>query len=457
MQNSADIIRKIEEQFPVEIITTNGLPVWQFLRNIYADRLEKKELLYPKMKSTKIRNGLFNYFWQRQNRKKQFSAMLFTDTLEERTIDGKITDKIAHPLLQYFGNDILIINHSLGKRHRNISDYAHRYYQDIQAFTIPAKFKQKYETIENKHLLTEINQYCQFSLDFQKFVNSFFALARIFQHRFVKVSPKIIFINCYFSLVHQAVILGAKRQKIKTVELQHGIISKMLTPYFPPKSIGKETFPDFFLSYGKSEKKRMSTSFILEENIIPVGNFYLERIKNQTADDATRAYFDDLHQNYQKIITISSQNTIEKKLLAFIPNVAKRLPDVGFVFVPRKYEKFSNPQNLPQNIIINSAVDLYWNARFSDIHATVFSSFALESLFLGTPTILIDLDGLAVAYYSEILGSNPVVIFAKTPEDFVKIVENWKLPSKKEIEQTAESLFAKNNEATIRRFLDELL
>jgi len=456
MKHQADIIRDIEENFAVETIIANGIPVWQFLRNIYSDALEKKQYPSKKTKWTKNINGISNYFWQWGNRKKQFSAVLFTDAMEERIVDGEITDKIAHNLLNFFGENILVVTNFLGKKHREISEYAHQYYLSTQAFTIPAKLTNKRIKIENTHILKEINQFCQTSVDFQKFVNSFFSLTRVFRKQFVQISPKIIFVNCYFTIVHQAVIYAAKKQDIKTVEFQHGVISQNQSPYFPVKPLGNETCPTFLLSFGESEKDRISPLFIQKENVFSVGNFYLERIKNQTANEKTKKYFNDLRQKYAKTITVSSQNIIENQLFTFIQNVAEILPNVCFVFVPRQYGNFSIPQNSLQNIIINPKVDLYWNARFSDFHATVFSSFASESLFLGTPNILIDIEGLAKSYFSDIFAENLSVKFVQTPEEFASEIRNWQPPPKSKTEKSSEYLFAKNNEKSILRFLEEI-
>ena len=76
-------IDNVESKYPVETIIAEGVPVWEFLRNIYSDRLFKVLCHYKEEKrhiSLKyISDTLYNYFWMHQNRNKNFQiSLLYT-------------------------------------------------------------------------------------------------------------------------------------------------------------------------------------------------------------------------------------------------------------------------------------------------------------------------------------------------------------------------------------------
>ncbi|MBT3299593.1 MAG: hypothetical protein HN913_03345 [Candidatus Marinimicrobia bacterium] len=452
MKYPANIIRSIEDQEPIESISAQGLKIWPILRNVIFDRLEKREIERKKTGIKKVFSSLQNYFWQVKNRNKHFSALLFTDSLEEQRIDGKISDKIAHNILKELGDDILLVTNTLGEKHKQIQKYAHPHCLNTSYFTLPAKWAKKISPIENGQILKSINQTLNLDIDFQDTINLFFTYVHIFDAYLLKAKPNNIFINCSYSILHQALNYSAKKQDIQTIELQHGVISKMQSPYMPSKDISRKTYPDCFLSFGRDEKDRISPNFIPSKNIYPIGHFYLERMKNKIFDKKTENYFKSLYDKYEKIITISSQETIEKELFNFVKKASERLPHVGFIFVPRKDHTFSFKNKLPENIILNSKIDLYTNTRFSDFHSSVYSSFASEALFLETPNIMINIQGLSRAYFSDVFKNNALVKFVETPEEYANLIQNW-MPNQSEFKERNDQLFEQNNFEAVQKFM----
>jgi hypothetical protein len=67
------------------------------------------------------------------------------------------------------------------------------------------------------------------------------------------------------------------------------------------------------------------------------------------------------------------------------------------------------------------------------MHATVFSTCAIESLSLGVPNILIDIDGLSTKHLLPLLGENKANSYVETTHDFVQNIENMTYLSKEEI------------------------
>ena len=457
MQTSL-IINKIEKQHAVDKIIVGGVPVWQFLRNIYADELNRVQfhsLVNNKRRDWGyIKSVLSNYFWGRPNRKKHFPAVLFTDTLEERWVNGLKTDKLAHSLLIKMGNKILVVLDPLNNKHSPISDYFHPNYLSIYNFILPAKFRWKKFSCQNLHILEKIEEEIGVQIPYQDRIKQFFCYVEVFHMWIIKTAPNIIFVNCYFSLRHQALIYAAKQNNVVTAEFQHGIISKAQTAYNIGKNIGKHSFPDYLLSFGEMEKGQVSQNFVSCNNIIPIGNYYLEYIMEKKTTPQIEKLFATLRQNYNRIILISSQEEFDEKLMSFLSEAADRLPDVAFLFFPREYKKLLHTIIKPDNLLIQPYFDIYQCCKYCDYHSTVFSTFASESVYMGIPNIFINLNGLSKFYYSAIFSSSMIVKFADEVNSYVKIINEWNQPGIEEVKVAAQLLFRANHPHHIRDFIE---
>lgn len=455
------MIKEIENNYPVEDITANGIPVWQFLRNIYAYELEKKHYPYFDLKKTRgvkfVKNALINYYWGKHNLVKHFSAVLFTDVLEERILNGKKIDKLAHGLITKMADEILIVLDPVGKKHASTTDYFHPHYMSIYNFILPTKLKWTKYKINNFHLLIEIEKDLELQLRYHAKVNHFFYYFEIFNKWIKKAQPKIIFINCYFNLKHQALICAAKQNKIATVELQHGIISDGQTAYTIEKDIGRHTFPDYLLSFGEVEKKYVSENFLSRDKIIPIGNYYLEQMKDKNANHETYEFASLLRKKYKKIILVSSQTLIETQLIEFLSLAAMELPHTVFIIVPRRGKKISGLVSVLDNLLIQPDIDIYQFATFCNYHSTVFSTFASESLFMGIPNIFININGLSASYFLDMFFGNPAVKFSVNVKSYVKIINEWNPPDNSSIMKMSKELFVDSNNNMIKNLIEKTI
>ena len=103
--------------------------------------------------------------------------------------------------------------------------------------------------VENQKILDLIIS--DIKIDCHYYIKLFFIYVRVFDVWLKKTKPETVFINCYYSLFHQALIYACNNIGIKTVELQHGLISEGHTQYSPIKNIGRETFPKYLLTFGE--------------------------------------------------------------------------------------------------------------------------------------------------------------------------------------------------------------
>ena len=458
MQTSL-IINEIEKKYPVDKIIANGVPVWQFLRNIYADELNKIQFHQVAIKGKRgfgyLINIFSNYFWGITNMKKHFPVVLFTDTLEDRWVNGLITDKLAHNLLIKMADKILVVLDPINNKHNPISDYHHPNYLSIYNFVLPSKFRWKKIRFQNLQILKKIEIEIGVHIPYQERIKQFFHFVEVFQIWIIKTAPKIIFVNCYFSLRHQALIYAAKQNKVITAEFQHGIISKAQTAYSIGKNIGNHTFPDYLLSFGEMEKKQVSKNIISCNNIIPIGNYYLEYNIRENMNRSPKQLLSTLRKQYDKLILVSSQDLIENDLLEFLSLAAIELPNTVFIFVPRRGKRTSKWMPSIENILILPDIDIYQYCSFCDFHSTVFSTFASESVFMGIPNILININGLSKSYYSEIFSDISVVKFADDVKSYVKIISEWHPPKTEEVKTMVKQLFTSNHQRHLADFIEK--
>jgi hypothetical protein len=455
------LIKEVEEKYPVESIRSCGLPVWQFLRNVVFDELYN--IRYPNAlydsnsPLVRLRNAIYNYNWGKVKKDKKYNALLFTDFLEERILEGKRIDKLAYNLTKEMSDNLLIILDPIRNKHEKISEYYHQNYISIYKFLVSARIKSKTQKIKNKSILSDIEKELKLVTSLEKKVNQFFCFVKIFENWFFSIQPQFIFINCYFSLRHQAIIYAANKMGIKTVELQHCNISKAQVPYQLSKNIGRDTFPDYLLSFGEIEKKLVSTEFIPKENIIPIGNFYLERMNQITPSIEVKLIISELRRSFDKIVLISSQKVIHIRLNKFLVKVCRLLPHIAFLLILRKNEKKQFLTNQPNNLFVIQEGNLYELCHLCDYHSTVFSTFAAEAAFMGKPNVFINIDNLSNFYYSEIFANNPGVKFTNTPEKYVEILKNWEPASKKKIKKLSKTFFSENNYTKIKMLFHSYL
>ena len=452
------VINKIEKKYPIEMIIAESLPAWQFLRNVYANKLHKMYFLEESKnlnRVSNITNTLSNILWEKQNRRQHYPAVLFTDVLEERPINGLISDKLAHNILSILKDQILVVLDPLGERHKSVSEYFHSDFLSIFSFVFSAKFKIKKIKIENSQFLDAIERELGLNIPYEKLVNQFFQYAEAFQHWIRQTNPKVIFINCFFSLKHQALIYSAKKHNVITAELQHGIISKAQTAYMPQKKMGNQSFPDYLLSFGELEKSLVSPYFISSEKIIPIGNYYLENILSKNNNPQTEEIISSLRGTFKRVILISSQKLIEHDLILFLLEASEKLSDTAFILVPRRQQEIFRLKAKPKNLLVKPDINLYQSCQLCDFHSTVFSTFAAESIYMGIPNILINLNNLSEGFFSEFFSSHAGVKFVNKVEEYVETIKTWNPPDRVEIKKMSLDLFAKDNRDKIKLFLKD--
>ncbi len=469
--SAVDWLKEIEASYPVEKIRAGGFPIWQLLRNDYARAFyEKVELggvsAEPKGKTIKQRLArlrslsimLANVFWQIGNFLYKPRYVLFTDVLESRIIEGRLSDKIAHRLIQLMEDDLIVVLNPLGQRHRNVRDYSHSLFFSEMIFRLLGKLNRGSHSIENRDILEEIERSQGIHVPYENRVNDFLAYAGAVEKYFACVRPKLVLVDCYYGSLHQAVIHAAHRLGILTVELQHGIINDRTFAYSPSRDFGRESYPDYILTFGAHVRPFLSPFFIDPARVCEIGSFYLEHVEsNLSRNEKLRKYFENLRKGGGKVVCITSQWTVEEELITFAKQVAAGRPRDHFFFIPRVFDKdYEKAYGFPPNMVVNQDFDFYQYASQCDFHATVYSTCALEAPFFGTPNIMINLRNLSRYHYAKILTDDGVARFADTPETMQELIETWEPLPREAVKERGGYFYKRDHRANVIEALKKI-
>jgi len=461
-----NFIKEVEKTYNVSSITVNGVQVWPFLRTSYYSAYGNKYKfnggkgrlsIGSKIKRVK------NVFYGWENLLKKYDFLVFSDTLEKRLVDDKYIDKIAESLILELGEDnVLLIENPVNGSHFRRSEIATNNIISLDLFHIFCyqPFLIKKINIDNEWILKEINKKYRLNINYHRVTTRFFCCERLFKLFYKIYKPKAIFINCYYSLTHQAAIYAAKKMKKLTIELQHGIINNKHPAYNVFVSLDKSFFPDYLFAFGDYVKEIFDKEnyFIEKENVIPVGYMYIDYINNEyKPSKETINLFNNFRRKYKKIVAISSQWALENKLIDFLKKSASLSKDILYIFVTRNVNKDYSSVNFPENIIILKHLDVYQIIKEADFHSTLWSTCALEAPALGVPNILINIDGFAKEYYSNLLTNRDVTRFVDTPEEFVDIILNWQVKPKEEIKKLHGNFYKQNHKSCLKKALQKII
>jgi len=440
-------LQNIEKKYPVGYIKYKNENIWGFLRlKYYWNMLEpitsvkkekKKESFFKKI----IKNSFYGFRHWFNN----YDYIFFSDTQERTLIAGQYIDKSFEFIIDSLDQDKCLYVDLPNPKHFKQSSIPTKHIVSrrlIDLFISIAIKITKRKRIDLT-LLDRINEENNININYKKIIHSFEISVLVYSLLLRIYKPKAIFISCYYC--NQAVIKAANNLNILTIESQHGIIDKSHDAYYPNVAVDKSFFPDILLTFGVYDKNLISQNpFNPFDTIIPIGRYNLELLsKSSIARDLLL-----LTRKYIKIVSISTQYTIEDELARFVKKLALMDPNIGFIFSLRHYEKeYYCKYQMPSNVyLFKDEYNCYDILRCSDIHMTCYSSCALEALFFNKPVCLVDINGLA-SKYVKIKSKNIYKIL--TPKDFFRI--NFKY------EQEKIELYIRDHKIKVKKLLKEVL
>jgi len=440
------------------------MEVWPFLRipyyfaysNKYDFNIEqqKKTSLWTKIKRVK---NVFYGFW---NLFKKYDYLVLSDVLEIRLMNGRYVNKLAEFLMSELGKKrVLLIENPEDSSHLKRSKLSTKNIISSDFFLVfryLPLWKRRF-IINNEVILKEINSKYNLNINYRMLISRFICNKNLFRLFFRAYKTRLVFISEYYNSMYQAAIYTAKKLDIKTIELQHGIINNKHPAYNVFVKLDKSFFPDYLFAFGDYVKNVFDEDnyFIKKDDVLPIGNMYIDYINNEyKASEETIKMFSNFRKKYKRIVAVSSQRPIENKLIDFLKKSASLSKNVLYIFVPRDVNKNYSNANFPENIILLKNLNVYQIVKEANFHATVYSTCALEAPALGVPNILINIDGMARKYYSDLLMNRDVTRFVDTEEEFVDVILNWHTRIKKEIMDLHNGFYKQNHKESLKQALE---
>ena len=462
-------IRQVEENYDVAQIKVGHMQVWPFLRWSYCtagDRQNARGEYKANAGKAHRFSKLKNAFYGGVPRLRKYDYVLFTDTLELRKVKGQYVDKVAEGLLRYLGKDrFLVLERPVDGFQIPRNMLSMKNVLSLELFNIISALLRrlllidKRISIPNEHVLESIERDFGLSVNYRGVITGFISQLLLFKLLFRIIRPRMVFVNCYYCSQHQAAIRAAKELGIVTVELQHGIITKAHPAYNVFASLDRRFFPDYLFSFGKYVRNYQT--YIEPERVLPVGSYYIDYLnKYYQMSECHLRQFHRFRTKYKKIVAVSSQDTVQEELLAFLKEAAVLDKSILYLFIPRRPKRFSVTESLPNNIKVGRDIDLdldvYEAIIAADFHVTVYSTCAIEAPALGTPNILIDIEGKAQKYYADLLGDTEITRFVDTPQQLVSVIAHWDPPDQGKI-QKRQKLFCMDYEQSVKMAMEKVL
>lgn len=252
----------------------------------------------------------------------------------------------------------------------------------------------------NINLTAKLANYISFkftnNIDFESLIEEtinsngkyFQHLENILNRTLSNISPKIIITANELLTEHRSAILVGKKLGIKSITLQHGLISSISKNY-------REMIADLILVYGNSSKKTLLDMGVDDEKIEVVGSLVMKNTKNIIINE------NKLISKINVLVAMSGFGNSTSfnhhiSLIEAINDVATKLPNIKFNLKLHRKDNIELYKNITaKNIQIISENDLLkTNKTFIDLvndndamltttSASMFDAFLLKKTVLG--------------------------------------------------------------------------
>jgi len=413
-----NLLSKIEnENINLSKIKLKGEEIWVFLRvKYYFSFLGKKQNWKPNKQGNikKKLHYLSTMFYGFNNWFRNYNYIIFSDSSQRKLIDGKYQDKLTEYIWEKLDGNTLFIelpnihhkNIDTVKSNNIVSRIPIVALINLLKFFLPKYKHREIDDVEDKYNLKN---------NYTKWLQEFFAGITVYKILFGIYKPKAIVVTNYYYNID--VIISAKKQGIKVIETQHGVIGNSHFAFNINQSYSGDYFPDTMLLFGNDDKAIIDKKGLVGKSY-SVGHYYIDYINN--GFNKTKKWI-DLLSRYKKSIAVSLQLESGKLILDFIKTVALQKKDFVFLIAVRQDFQREILDQIPENILFPSDLDCYQIIKHCDFHSSIYSTCVQESLALGKINILIDLDNIAKKYYSHL--PNTFIVDYKNHNKYIKTIE----------------------------------
>jgi hypothetical protein len=407
------VVRKFGQTFQIYPILKSR---W-FHRSIMGKELLKEKNLNELIFQIKsIFYGFFNFF-------RRYDNWVFSHSADRELINGRQVDKLFDYLANKPEKKTLLFELRLFKIYKR-KDVASKYVVSKSPIILLEEIvlrllKKRYNT-ENEYILKEIEKEMGVKIDYDSLIRKHLAQYIIMKWvlKFAP-NPSIVFMSVSYS--HFGYIRAFKEKNIRVIEMQHGLIGESHEAYYYTKEFDSIQFPDEIVVLGESDKINLQEhSLFPVKKINVVGSYIIDYFFNKV----------DKPLNIKKTISVALQDEeLSFQLLDFVLACNEKTNSlVNWVIQTRRTPKetyIEHYKSFPDNITFSNE-SIYWTILKSDIHLTIYSTTAIESLSLGREVILMNLENKASNYLGKLLEGNQFTTFLNSVEDFISYINSYK-------------------------------
>ena len=481
MMDLVEFIRNIEENYDIMFVKVNGIPVWPILRIPYAFAYRRKLFNTTNDKAftqssqsskekidirCKVANKLKLLGADPQGTLmkslKNYNYIAISSFSNKRNLHNRVCDIFVGDLIDILGSDeVMELDRLPPEKNSLLDDYIVSFEMFDMLVSILRRFYPiRKEQIMNYHLLDELNSRFDLTVPFVDITRNFWAYYKLFKKLFKFWKARFLFVVCYYCIPNNYIVYAARKAGLMVVEVQHGIINDQHPAYNIFVNLDKNFLPHYLLSFGEVYRQMITESFYAEAvNIVPVGHFYLEWIKNEyTPPSEVSVVFDEFRKKYKKLIAVTSQTVVSDFLIEFVNKVAASLPQHLFIFIPRNAREIEGVE-FSSNIKVLNHLNCYEILKHVDFHLTVFSTCGIEALFLGIPTIFVNYKNLPRNYYGDYIPEkNGIVKYVNTEMEFIKTIKNWESldVEREQVSSYVSNFFIKNRKVRLLKVISNL-
>lgn len=434
----------IENKYPTNKILFKGICIWSYLR-IYAYDKAYTGIGTAKSASSVSKNILLkSLLWQLPKFGK-YETLVLSSSDQRKWIENTWEDRFDfHPNIK---DEALVLEIPSPQHKPHGLTASKNVYSKIWWYAIELIISKTLAKpiIQGESILKDLLNELKVEIEVEDLLKKFWAQYLFSKWAFSFYKTKQLFlITPYTNLAR---ILAAKHLNIKVTEFQHGLISAKHNAYCPEKFHETQFLPDKILTFGENEVKILKeTQYGSSENIVPIGSFYIDWLnRNHSIENSAS----------EKIkCCFTAQDVHIEPTITFLNKLVTEMPNIELTFVPRKLpiEEYYQ-KGLDSKILVNNSLDTYQTMVQSDFHLTMYSTCATESLALGTPSLLINIEGLAETHFGELAKENPFIEIIETADDAIKAIQTLSNYKAEEVKQSISFYFAANFKENLTKAL----
>lgn len=427
---ASNILKKIETKHDVKkLVSKSGIEVWPLLRQFIVFQEIKKTLGYDNRLRTRNKWQLFkNLFYGFKNLffLSRFDYVFFNNADKRIPYNDKYFDVYFDAWANKLGqNKSLFVEWAISKHYTKSKTLSENILSDLP-FKLALPFVSIFTdtNLKNETLFDQIINEYQITPQIKKELKNKLAEIKLFEFFFKLVKPKAIFVLSSFTKV--SIVVAAKKLGIKVYEAQHGYMGDNHTFYNAEVKFEK-AYPDYLISFGDYEKTQDNPRLIFKpEQIIPVGSLQLELVKNKPLSNTLLK----IKKEYKLVFCVTLQAIKEDIILDWVFKNAK--DNKNWLFVIRAkdrdidYSKYTTNSNIKEL----KEYSIYEILKVADYNITIYSTTAIEGIFLGAPPIFFNINNLSTQHFN-VDKMNVLVI-----EDPNKIINENELTKEVSLEQT---------------------